>query len=163
METSLYKIFEEINDKFKYDMIEISVKPRQIVLMFKGTYLMKDDLTELVKMTEKANNGFLYSEEGGLCYAIDYNEDESVPDISLPFLDILKEISERVCACPILEFVISDKYIKMFLDKRDLTVTDLLEYEDIFGENSNGTLMLHAQRPYLLFVNAHYDIGDEND
>lgn len=164
MKTNLYDVFKKIDDKFTYDLIEISVKPRNTTLIFKGAYLMDVDLKELISMTEKANQGFVYVEDETIHYAINYNEDESIPEVSLPFIKILEEISERVCACPILEFIISDKYIKMFLDKRDLTVTDLLEYEDIFGEHSNGTLMLHTQRPYLLFVNAHYDIdGEEND
>lgn len=163
-EKNLFKVFSSIADYFTYDLIEIAIKPRQTVLIFNGAYLMDKDLKQLLDITKGANQGFLYSEENIMHYALDYNEDETIPKISQPFINVLKEISEKVCACPILEFVVSDKYIKMYLDKRDLTVDDLTKYEEIFGFPNEGTLMLHTQRPYLLFVNTEYDLkGEEND
>lgn len=162
MKKKVFKDFDEINNLFASDLIEISFKVGQVILMFNGAYLNNDDLRILTQITQRTN-AVLFSEENVLHYAIDYNEETNIPEIPSSFMEILDEIRERVCKCPILEFVVSDKYLKLYLDKKDLSVTDLLEYEDIFHFQGEGTLMLHVQRPYLLFINTDYDIGEEDD
>ena len=76
------------------------------------------------------------------------------------FMKVIREMAEEICQCPSLEFVVSPFYVKCYLDKPGLYLEDVQKYDDILKDN--GTLELHTQRPYMLYVyyGVHDDIGE---
>ena len=156
----LYKHFQELNGDFDFKIIEMSVKQHQITIMFDDQELLFfNDINHfLLKLKDSVQKETYITTSSDVLYlTIPFNDEEEFT--GEPYLDefikIIKKMAEKICQCPSLEYVISNKYIKCFLDKPGLYVTDLVEYEKIINEGK-GTLELHAQRPYLLFVNSEF-------
>ena len=121
-------------------------------------FLKKNDIIPLRDLnrgwwTEVSDNPYFVIAEENPAIILPFKE--KYPTFSNnPFLTLNKliiEISETICKCPALEIVFSGQYLKCYLDKPGLTTEDLKSYERIF--DSEGTLELHGQRPYLLFIN----------
>lgn len=74
------------------------------------------------------------------------------------FMKTIEEFADKICTCPSLEFIISNQYLKCFLDKPGLTVKSLSDYEDVLNAKGKGELELHPQRPYLLFINENFEV-----
>ena len=159
-------LFEEVrrlDDSIQSNLIEVSVKQHQIDFMFKKDMLVYvSDLNDIKSSFE----GLHLFEEPYLTVF----EDEIhfiIPNIELNnmkqhiFMKFIGKLADEICTCPSLEFVISPFYIRCYLDKPGLFVDDLKKYDKIL--NDKGTLELHTQRPYLLYVyyGVHDDTGEK--
>ena len=167
-----YDMFEEVVDLLNdLPLVEISLKRSQITLIFdkeiiplNKTRFLLDHLVNI-----DVESGFPYFTSlndipmiviPDLKYNVDnlkvkFNE----KNIFAAIVILIDTIAQKICSCPSLEIVFSSNYIKCYLDKPGLTVDDLKAYENLFGDQQ-GTLELHAQRPYLLFVNEGVDDGE---
>lgn len=163
----LFKSFNEIAAIFDDSLTEISVARHRISLEFMEKMI---PLYSINKFYDKApdvkDKSFLAVNEDILFLVCELEEsvleNKEKQGLFQTFIKVTDEIFEKVCKCPVFEFVISDKYIKIYLDKQGLTTEDLEAYEEIFELKGEGTLELHAQRPYLLFVNIDFNEGDSN-
>ena len=161
----LFKSFNEIAVIFGDSLAEISIARHRISLEFQEKMLLLQNINSFYeKMPEVKENSFFAVNEDILYLVCELNEavlqDKEKQGLFKSFIEATDEVFERVCKCPVFEFVVSDKYIKIYLDKQGLTNEDLEAYEDIFKLKGEGTLELHAQRPYLLFVNIEFEEGD---
>lgn len=157
----LFSLVEDINRQLENLLLEISVKRHQInflvnydVIRFNGVQSLleladKDNYEESFLSYDKNNDIFSFA-IGGLSL-----EELDEKNILYPFLCTIEKMAQEICSCPSLEFVISPQYLKCYLDKAGLKVSDLSGYEKIFGAEGQGELELHPQRPYLLFLNMN--------
>lgn len=160
---SLFDNFMEINNIMDGNLIEISVKQHQITLLFNDSVLRFSDLNKLV--------GLYYNEESFITTQNDEIFRISFANISFDliektnvfylFMSLIKEMADKICTCPSLEFVVSKEYIKCFLDKPGITINDLKKYEEILDAEDKAVLDFHPQRPYLLFINENMEFSDE--
>lgn len=151
----IFNIFKYYDELFGENLVEISVKQTQL------TFFIRDS----IKIQSLIKSFRAYPDAEILFYndflilrieQLDIEKEKEAPFYDL--LDVINQMSEKICQCPALEYVVSENYIKCFLDKVGLGITDLAEYEEIL-EAENSTLELHPQRAYLLFIN----IGDNDD
>ena len=155
----LFEEFKQINEKLELDLLEISVRKHQISYIFAGSTIGLQDIETLTCLTQNYNirqSYLVVQEENFVIFTFERWEDEKSP-----FKKYIIEIGEKVCQCPALEFVVSNQYIKCFLDKGGLTVDDLVAYEKIMGVS--GTLEMAPPRPYMLFINENYYLGELDD
>lgn len=160
--SNLFKTFKKISELFDDNITEISVKRHQIALEFNEKAILLHSLNQFYKESPKfKEDSFIASNEGSLFLVCQISEDvlndSEKQGLFKDFISITDEIFDKVCKCPVFEFVLTDKYLKMYLDKQGLTTKDLETYESIFKEEGEGTIELHAQRPYLLFVNINFE------
>lgn len=159
--SKLFEAYNKISKIFNDNLIEISVRRHEITLEFDEKIVLLDNINHFYKKSPIKEGSFIVSNEDSLFLVCklddDILEDKEKQGLFKDFISITNEIFEKVCKCPVFEFIISDKYIKMYLDKQGLTTSDLEAYETIFKEEGEGTLELHVQRPYLLFVNVNFE------
>lgn len=162
---NVFEIFEDISSMFPESMLlEISVRQSQISLIFEQEILLVSSLNAelfnsvtddaLLMCVEDKLNLVLPFRKSGVNISISNDS-----FINLRFL--IQKISDTICKCPALEIVFSNQYLKCYLDKPGLTVDDLQQYQKLF--DAEGTLELHTQRPYLLFINENLTMEDFND
>ena len=156
----LFNSFKSINEILEGELLEISVRRNQISYIFGGNSIGLKDVKTLIDVMKKyeISNSYLTIQDDTylfLTFEDWYKEAETdgryLDNVFKMYID---EISEKICTCPALEFVVSNQYIKCFLDKGGLTVDDLSSYEELMG--AKGSLELMPQRPYLLFINENY-------
>ena len=151
----LFSDFKKINDICSNDLVEISVKQHQITLMFDTSLLYFSGIEKLPYLS----NGFITTFGDNLFITIEVTESTKEiykEEYYKNFFDVIRIFAEKICQCPSLEYVVSNQYIKCFLDKTNLTVNDLKTYEDVLG--AEGQLELHPQRAYLLFINTEGEV-----
>lgn len=158
----LFSLVEEINRQLENLLLEISVKRHQISFLINYDVIRFNGIQSLLELADKNNydESFLSYDKnndifsfliGGLSL-----EEIDEKNILYPFLCTIEKMAQEICSCPSLEFVISPQYIKCYLDKPGLKISDLSNYEKIFNAEGQAELELHPQRPYLLFLNMSY-------
>lgn len=156
----LFNSFQEIDEKINGDVLEISVKQHQVTISLQESLAYFNDINTLLKMYT-SDNSFITSRNDIIYITFsDINRDDLISEENdfYLFMKIIEEMSDKICACPSLEFIISKEYIKCFLDKPGLRANDLIKYEEILGAKGKGELELHPQRPYLLFINENLEV-----
>lgn len=155
----LFNIFNVLRgDLEENSILEISVKQDQISLLLKEPMLNFKDFSIINDYIEKGDVYTILTQEQ-LYVMIDdpvFSEKTSSPFAYL--MQIIQKMAEEICTCPVLEYSVTDTYIKCFLDKPGLKIDDLHKYEEILEVVGDAELELHAQRPYLLFINMNQNI-----
>ena len=155
----LFNIFNVLRgDLEENSILEISVKQDQISLLLKEPMLNFKDFSVINDYIEKGDVYTILTQEQ-LYVMIDdpvFSEKTSSPFAYL--MQIIQKMAEEICTCPVLEYSVTDTYIKCFLDKPGLKIDDLHKYEEILEVVGDAELELHAQRPYLLFINMNQNI-----
>lgn len=161
MSKQLFDSFNQISEIFNNNVVEISVKRHQISLELNQKTILLQDIDKFYNQVKVLQDSFIATNEDSLFIVCGLSEgvleDTEMQGLFKDFISVTEEIFEKVCKCPVFEFVVSDKYIKIYLDKQGLTTEDLNAYEEIFQLKGEGTLELHPQRPYLLFVNTNIE------
>lgn len=161
MSKQLFDSFNQISEIFNNNVVEISVKRHQISLELNQKTILLQDIDKFYNQVKVLQDSFIATNEDSLFIVCGLSEgvleDTDMQGLFKDFISVTEEIFEKVCKCPVFEFVVSDKYIKIYLDKQGLTTEDLNAYEEIFQLKGEGTLELHPQRPYLLFVNTNIE------
>lgn len=156
MINQLFKNFAEINKKCDDKVLEISVKKTQISFMFDDSLIFFSAFPSFFKeVPYNIEESFItsYDEKINITFGGVYENKMDKDNIFYPFMNVITQFADEICACPSLEFVVSELYLKCFLDKPGIGIEDLKKYEEILNAEGKGGLELHPQRPYLLFVN----------
>lgn len=155
MTQKIFKCFEDIQKLFKQEVIEVSVKRSQVTLVFSEKMIGVADIEKFSSEFCGGDKSFVTFDEEFMYLVCELEDNTGFQELFGPFLEVTQRVFDEVCKCPIFEFIVSSRYIKLYLDKQGLTVKDLKAYEDIF-DDTEGTLELHGQRPYLLFINMNF-------
>ena len=152
----VFEDFKAVNDKLSVDIIELSIKQSRINFEFKDASvlysyvlleLLEDPLVESHILYMTAFDGVVKLTIDTTAISLD-----QIPEDSLfkDFFDLIGELGKHVCKCPSLEYVVSDKYVKVFIDKPSMDLKSLNDLEKVF--DSDFTFELNKQRPYILFI-----------
>ena len=159
-------LFNEVNrikDLLETDFVEISVKQHQVDVVFKqDNGINLEDLNKIKKIFEESHTfetPYLTTFEEEFHFTIPQIEEKKGKKKPHLFMAAIRKMADEICMCPSLEYVISSFYVKCFLDKPGLYVSDLSKYNEILQDK--GTLELHTQRPYLLYV--YYGVHDDSN
>ena len=166
----VFTTFDKLNEPYRSNKIsEISVHQNQIDFLFEsGKILYMDSLYKLEDVTNPVkisditmfNNQLIVS-----CRDLEPIDKKKKKESSTHplwlFRQIIEELSKTVCACPALEFVVSDNYIKCYIDKPNIVLSDLIKINKIF--DADGILELNGQRAYVLFVRTELPAEVNND
>lgn len=155
----IINIFNEVSKLTHNALLEISIKKSRINFEFKEAglvhvhdimYLLEDDLI-------KEDYLYLTTLDDKIYLTYDCSDDvmhNNIPNSSLfkELFELLEEVGEHICQCPALEYIISQDYIKVYIDKPNIDYNDLSDLSKVFGQSF--TLELQKQRPYCLFINT---------
>ena len=151
---TMFKTFLKIADIIPRSHVkEISVKQHQIVLRLDSkVFCLADALSITHDIMVDPSSTYVTEFEGEFRLIIDDIPDDIAHLNSdfKPLVEVIRYMSEHICTCPMLEYVLSDMYIKCYLDKPGLKLEDIKKLEELF--KSQCTLELTGQRPYALFV-----------
>lgn len=151
---SLFDSFAQINDTLDNKMEEISVKQSRISIDFEDKSIISiSDLTKLNSFSQTFKITDIASFQDSIFVIFNLNKDEICDAKKDPFCSIYSFIlilKEHLCSCPMLEFQISQTYIKIYIDLPNIYVKDLSKVEEIIG--SKGTIEFNGQRTYVLYV-----------
>ena len=159
----VFEDFKAVNNKLSIDIIELSIKKSRIKLEFKDAFILYSNvfLELLEDPLVEPDILYLTSFDGMLKLTIDTTNIplDQIPEDSLfkDFFDLIGELGEHVCKCPSLEYVVSDKYLKVFIDKPSMDLKSLNDLEKVF--DSEFTFELNKQRPYILFIPLFEDFN----
>ena len=153
----LFKQTKVISELLNGELLEISVRQHQVTISVKEPMLSLPYVKEILNSAKNSSDSFVSTKNDVLYFTIGgLSKKIGKKNVFYPFIDIITSFADNICACPSLEFIISNQYMKCFLDKPGLKVSDLMDYEDILEAEGKGELELHPQRPYLLFINEEF-------
>ena len=165
---TIFGIYEDIH-KLLYGngFIEVSIKKSRINFEFEdGNLLHANAVTGLLQDPLITEN-YLYMTSLNDDIRITCDVDDTVlhnmvpsDSIFAPYFELLEELGEHICQCPALEFVVSENFLKIFIDKPSISLNDLEKIKEIFDEEF--TIEVHKQRPYCLFVKTVNEKVDVN-
>ena len=156
--SKVVNIFNKILKLTHNSLLEISIKKSRVNFEFKESNLIHiRDIIDLLT-DEFIDEDYLYLTALGDNIHLTYECGDKVMHNDIPvnslfkdLFDLLEEVGEHICQCPALEYVISENYIKVFIDKPNIESNDLYNLKQVFGQEF--TLELQKQRPYCLFLN----------
>lgn len=150
-------IFNHINKMAHGGLLEISIKRSRINFEFEDSNLIHYFHLSGLLDDGFINKSYLYMTALDNQIHVTYDCSDDVEHNMIPkqscyhdLFKLLDEIGQYVCQCPALEYVISQNYIKIFIDKPNIEFINLQKLKDIFGVPF--TLELQKQRPYCLFI-----------
>ncbi len=152
----VFEDFKAVNNKLSANLIELSIKQSRINFEFKdASVLYSFVLLELLDDSlVEPDILYMTAFDGVVKLTIDTTAIPltEIPEDSLfkDFFDLIDELGKHVCKCPSLEYVVSDKYVKVFIDKPSMDLKALNDLEKVF--DSEFTFELNKQRPYILFI-----------
>lgn len=151
---TLFKDFEKINKILDGKLVEISIRQHQIGLVLNKT-ISVSQIQKFLPSIPSIDNSFVTFHDDFLYFIIEelHYEDINTKSYFHNFMQVINAMSEEICQCPALEYVVSSQYVKCFLDKNGLTIADLSKYESILESETPAEVEMHPQRPYLLFIN----------
>lgn len=162
----LRKVFEDfnaVNNKLSVNIKELSIKQSRINFELKDGFVLYSNVVLELLDDPLVEPDILYitAFDGVIKLTIDINAIslDQIPEDSLfkDFFDLIDELGEHICKCPSLEYVVSDKYLKVFIDKSSMDLKSLKDLEKVF--NSDFTFKLDKQRPYILFAPVFEDFN----
>lgn len=159
----VFEDFKAVNDKLSVDIFELSIKKSRINFEFKeASVLYSSVLLELLEDSlVEPDILYMTAFDGVVKLTIDTTAIslDQIPEDSLfkDFFDLIDELGEHICKCPSLEYVVSDKYLKIFVDKPSMDLKSLNDLEKVF--DSDFTFDLNKQRPYILFAPVFEDFN----
>lgn len=152
---NVFEDFRIVNNKLVDDISELSIKQSRITFVFTdGSVLYSNVILELLDDSlVEPDMLYMTAFDGVVKLTIDTTNIslDKIPEDSLfkDFFDLIDELGEHVCKCPSLEYVVSDKYVKVFIDKPSMSLKSLNDLGKVF--DSDFTFELNKQRPYILF------------
>lgn len=147
--------FYVLNNEIVNNIREISVKQSVIAISFEdGGALFMSDLTKIDNFCEVLSVTNITAFQDMIHVHFDgLREDLAEGNDKCPlifFYQIILILRDILCTCPALEYVISNDYVKVYIDLPNIHVKDLNGLEELF--KSEGILEINNQRPYVLYV-----------
>lgn len=154
----MFHCFDNINDKLDNNIAEISFKQTQMDITFEDqTIVRKSDLDLLDSIEQRYSitdiatfNECLHVVFSNLDQTLLEKKSTTVIEPYSFLYSIIFDLKELLCSCPALEYVISQNYVKVYLDLPNLRAQDIINVDKRLMHNS--VLELSSQRPYLLYV-----------
>lgn len=156
---AMFTRFKEIEEYLpSSEIVEISVRQHQISICLKtNDMIYASDILSLTHdvLVVPQTTSIVFSED--YLYILIEEVPELINDSSkfADFVHVIRYMAEHICTCPALEYKISRHYIKCFLDKPGIKLTEIQKMEQLFGEEC--TLELSVGRPYALFINTNFE------
>lgn len=152
----MFDAFYRIQELIKSNTIaEISVKQHHITIKLKeqNVFYFSDVLSLTHDMMVTPISSYVTTNNDVIYLMIEDipEKADTIKSDFKEFVQTIRYLAEHVCACPSLEFAISGQYIKFYLDKPGFKLSEIKKVEELF--NSECTLELTVQRPYMLFIN----------
>lgn len=149
---SIFKIYarvENILDE-ENELLDIIVNKDQISFRCRNylEFIKLDALKPLMGLLPKDIS--IFSDNLYISYRGISEEIENASNDVKMLKDVIDLISEKICQCPILEMVITDYYVKVYIDKPNIKIKDLAGLDEIF--ESEGVLETGEQRAYVIYV-----------
>lgn len=149
MKKKIFQSFDSVNQQMEETLLEVSVKHSRIQFCFDGKISLSDCL-KLHEFYDMFGVQDIMAFDNMLYVEIKQNEDFESKKVN-DFYKLILELREVLCSCPMLEFVVSDTYIKIFLDVPHVTVENLVKVDELLSDT--GIVEVTAlPRPYLLYV-----------
>lgn len=148
-------LFSVLNDGMENNIREISVKQSMITISFENESILSmtdlqkiDNFCDAFSVTNiTAFQDMIHVHFDGLSENLIEENDRCPLAYLYKIILILRDI---LCTCPALEYVISNDYVKIYIDLPNIHVKDLNGLEELF--KSEGVLEINNQRPYVLYV-----------
>ena len=162
----LRKVFEDfrtVNNKLSVDIVELSIKQSRVKFELKEAFILYSNVLLELLEDPLVEPDILYMTtfDGVIEITVDTNAIslDQIPGDSLfkDFFDLIDELGTHICKCPSLEYVVSNKYLKVFIDKPSMDLKSLNNLEKVF--DSEFTFELNKQRPYILFEPVFEDFN----
>lgn len=142
----------KIQEELDGELLEISVKRSEMSFCF-DSQVSYHDVTKLNDLSFSMGVTNITSFENMLFVNYE-NLSEGLVTMEMEgvlFLySLIYKLRDILCTCPALQFVVSDVYIKVFIDLPGIKVEDLVKLDTLF--DSKGSLELNNARPYVLYV-----------
>lgn len=158
----LLKLFDDVNKAMNGTLLEISVKKSRINFEFvEGNLVQINNIRGILEDPLMTTNDVYFTSLNDeirlTCDCENVVSQNAVPDNSKFYecLKLLDIIGTHICQCPALEYTISSNFVEVFIDKPNISSTDLQGLSDVFG--CEFSLELQKQRPYCLFVGHPVD------
>ena len=147
---------EKINSELDNDILEISVKQSRMSMSFQDMSILSfkdfrvlDSYCNILSISEvTAFSDVLHVHFSNLSYDMLKEYQGKCPLMEL--YDLIFKLQDVLCTCPALEYVVSDAYVKVYIDLPNVHVKDVAKLDEIFS--SEGVLEINNQRPYVLYV-----------
>ena len=153
----MFDKFDLINSELDNDITEISIKQSQIVFSFQyGAITMHDlkildEICHALSITEVAAfQDTIHVRFANLSRELFAESLPSPCPILTTFYELIFHLQDVLCTCPALEYVISDSYLKVYIDLPNVHVKDIAQLDEMF--QAEGVIELNNQRPYVLYV-----------
>ena len=162
----LFSCFDYINEGLENRILEVSIKHTQMVFCFE--YMSSITISDL----ERVNNlspllsisrittfqDIIFVHFENLEKTLALQSADTIKDVELKrrhqalfeLFDLISHLRDILCTCPNLECVISENYIKVFIDVPNVTVSQVYKVNELL--ETDGMFELDSQRPYILYV-----------
>lgn len=151
-----FNFVDKVNNSLDNKIREISVKQSKITFTFDDTVILqRKDFNVIDRLEDQIGISEITTFQDTLFISfLNLSEDmipkKFSPDSIYGLYQFIISLREILCTCPALEFVISDNYLKVYLDLPNLYMKDVAEVDKFL--NQGGILELSHQRPYVLYV-----------
>lgn len=151
----LFAAIEDMNDNLENKIGEISVKYSSISISFSDMSCLKiNDFKALNDMFNSISVSSITAFQDEIhVHFEDLSDDiwkgEEENNLYNLYVLILL-LREKLCTCPALEYVISESYLKIYVDLPNIHVGNLVDIDKALS--SEGIIEFNYQRPYILYV-----------
>ena len=151
-----FHALSELNSQLENNIVEISVKSSQMVLSFDEDYIIRrPDILTIDSLDTILSISYITCFNDKIFVTFEGLDDSIMKASTCSHLQniyaIISMLREELCSCPALEFIISEQYLKIFLDIPNVQVSNMFHLNVEFSQD--GFLELGADRPYLLYIN----------
>ena len=149
----IFTVFSRIRNILDLDgeLSEIAVNQNQIIFECSNIIEFHKFNALRVLMGIDPNDITTFENKLFVAYRGILDNNEEITSEPKLLMNTIQEVSNYVCKCPILEMRISNEYIKVYLDKPNIKISDIIKLDEIFS--SEGVLQTGEQRAYVLYVN----------
>ena len=153
-----FAAIKHINDLLNNKVIEISIKRSQFELTFEDCAIITiEDLNSLSSVFGESihfSDVTCFNERLFVSYrGLDdsFMDDKNVTYVFKDIYKIIMILRDELCTCPALECVLSQEYIKVFIDVPNIQLSNIVSVSDILDQDP--FFEFGADRPYLLYIN----------
>lgn len=151
----LFSAIDLINEHLDNKILEIGVRQSMMVFSFQEENLLKiEDLNKIDNFCDNYSVSELTAFQDKIYVHFSNLSEEIISDSDnctfTIFYKFIQELKNILCTCPALEYVISDSYVKIYIDLPNIYAKDVVSVDKLL--DASGILELNNQRPYVLYV-----------
>ena len=153
---NFFEFIDKLNNNLNNKIREISVKQSKITFTFDDSLIFnRADFNLIDRLETDIGISDITTFQDTLFVSFTNLSEEMIPSDYSPdsifgLYHFIIQLRDIVCTCPALEFVVSDNYLKVYLDLPNLYIKDIAQIDKLLKQE--GILELTHQRPYILYV-----------